>query len=81
MFRLHDPRNKLGMKACKTCVYFEPLEEQEFGSCKRNPPMFVMPRVLNGHWPVVAEDDWCGEHTSVTNDSHLPHQPDSPVSG
>jgi hypothetical protein len=40
---------------CKTCIYF--VEKMcDVGRCRFNPPV-----VVNG-WPVVMEDDWCGQH-------------------
>lgn len=56
---------------CGNCVYVEPNTAAErVGTtglaahlCRRHPPTFS-PDPLSGHigvWPVVDDDDWCGE--------------------
>lgn len=34
----------------------------EAGKCVRYPPRFFYPELLNGEWPVVNSEDYCGEH-------------------
>ena len=51
-------RNK-GMR-CITCIFYVPksatvIPEKQIGRCRRRAP------TLNG-FPVVFEDDWCGDH-------------------
>lgn len=52
--------------SCATCRFFDLLTEDgqpdEYGLCLRNPPQFVEPGCLNGGWPIVQKDQWCGEH-------------------
>lgn len=47
---------------CLTCQYIWPTNNE----CRRFPPTIVITgastRVL---WPVVADDDWCGEYNPV----------------
>jgi hypothetical protein len=61
--------------SCKDCFYFEPFgtqglvaQKRPTGKCRRNAPT---PSFVSGvrtvrrdpdNWPVVAEDDWCGEY-------------------
>ncbi len=55
---------------CKTCKFWERIEdkhERKFGRCLRNPPQFVMSDALNGEWPVIKADQWCGEHAEHTD--------------
>jgi hypothetical protein len=44
---------------CRICMYFVEKEEPSFGKpvgrCRRHAP------TLQG-WPVMFEDDWCGDH-------------------
>lgn len=50
---------------CKTCHFFERIADRydsKYGRCLRNPPQFVEYSALNGDWPVIKEDQWCGEH-------------------
>jgi hypothetical protein len=55
-----DPwkHRSIGMR-CKTCMWFAPKETDRSGSplgrCRRHAP------TMNGY-PVVFEDDWCGDH-------------------
>lgn len=56
--------------SCKTCYFFERIVdryEEQYGRCLRNPPQFVEPSALNGDWPVIKEDQWCGEHDQHTD--------------
>ena len=39
----------------------------EFGKCVRYPPQFFHD-VLNGEWPVVHEDNFCGEWRAANSD-------------
>lgn len=52
------------VQVCATCVFFDRLDgpEPRFGLCRRNPPLLVEQGALNGGWPVIEDDDWCGEH-------------------
>ena len=55
---------------CGTCRYFTPVTvevkeisaEREFGQCRRWPPQLLKPGMMNGVFPVIEPDDWCGEH-------------------
>jgi hypothetical protein len=64
---------------CANCRFFRPLppdEEQEsisgdptqFGRCLRFPPTFIEEGCLNGEWPIVFNQSWCGEHEHPSND-------------
>jgi hypothetical protein len=51
--------------SCATCRFYEAIEDRfngEMGRCLRWPPQFVAKGALNGEWPVVRNDKWCGEH-------------------
>lgn len=56
------------MKTCETCRY------HDRGQCKRFPPIMVPWPRDNQHpimyepattWPLVEEDDWCGEYSEL----------------
>jgi hypothetical protein len=60
---------------CSNCIYFESWGEEfhptdnmeiEIGTCQRHAPApalhYTRQHFLRAGWPVVDEDDWCGEH-------------------
>ena len=51
-----DPWNhrSKGMR-CKTCMWYISKGNKPIGRCRRHAP------TMNGY-PVVFEDDWCGDH-------------------
>jgi hypothetical protein len=50
---------------CKTCPWCYELADDQVGDgeCRKSPPS---PVPEQGHWfgvwPIVYQDDWCGEH-------------------
>ena len=61
------------MAVCANCRFYKPLppdeepdtiagDPTEFGRCLRFPPTFIEEGVLNGEWPIVFAQLWCGEH-------------------
>ena len=66
-----------GPAQCDNCKYFRPLtpdddaDEMEFagdgasaaeyGRCVRHPPSFFYEGLLNGEFPVIHGETWCGE--------------------
>jgi len=66
------------IEACGSCKFWEPIlvpELEGLGWCRRHPPVIDAqaslamypdeePKqvVLEGHWPEIASDDWCGEY-------------------
>ena len=62
---------------CANCRYFQPLspkqveqgaagpweEDALVGRCVRYPPQFFHAELLNGEWPVVNSEEYCGEHS------------------
>jgi len=51
------------MKKCKTCRVYEPFEDSNSGKCRRFPPVpDNKGDATVDEFPVVKEDDWCGEH-------------------
>lgn len=57
---------------CCSCVFFSPppfqsrfAGQSSRGQCRRHAPIFERtdqgPRTI---WPLVNEDQWCGEHAS-----------------
>lgn len=55
---------------CRSCKYLAGTE------CRRNPPSFNM--ATGRAFPVVREDDWCGEHKLQRKEPELPIQPKKP---
>lgn len=45
---------------CETCRWWDRIDN-ECGLCRVNPPALIQDDV-DGHWPIVEPDDWCGEH-------------------
>lgn len=61
---------------CATCVFFSPPPFQSAfagmntkGQCRRHAPIFERtdkgPRTI---WPLVGDDQFCGEHASVDSE-------------
>lgn len=61
---------------CRACIYYEPQDgTPEFGECRRKPPVIIYRVDLAvrdrvevpdgwtpaGFWPLVEQDEWCGE--------------------
>jgi len=64
---------KIEMPKCKTCIYFRefpgprPAEEEGLGTCHLKPPQLMIGEVGSEiYWPVVFEDDFCGEQKEHT---------------
>jgi len=56
---------------CAGCVFYAPPFHQQrgrvvFGQCRRHAPVHDLtgdrPRTI---WPMVADDAWCGEHSTL----------------
>lgn len=65
-------------RVCANCLFFEALQSDEeddlggeYGQCRRAPPVLVEPGAMNGVWPVIREDNWCGEHDFDNDPSSL----------
>jgi hypothetical protein len=69
--------NNSGLHCCGTCKFFMPIEiaqeevvleegqtveDGEIGRCKRYPPTLYHRKLLNGEWPVISQEEWCGEY-------------------
>jgi hypothetical protein len=56
---------------CDNCKFFTDISRPH-GVCRRNPPLPVLMRgeifdpgdTLQGYWPRVGTDDWCGDWTA-----------------
>jgi hypothetical protein len=59
------------MIKCKTCIFYDEFDSEECGECHRYPPgPMAIPdgsepsdAAYEWVWPVVAHDEYCGEHT------------------
>lgn len=54
---------------CRNCYFFDPApDEGGVGFCLRHSPV-LLPGYeddpLQGHWPSIHSDDWCGEYMPV----------------
>jgi|GEM_PF-6441095 len=56
---------------CRSCKYLSGTE------CRRHPPAFNMAQ--GRAFPVVRDDDWCGEHKLERKAPELPIQPKKPA--
>ena len=64
------------MDRCLTCQYFDRHDSRggdgkatQWGQCRRNAPSLstlnAKPHMIEGVWPHVRGDDWCGEHKAL----------------
>jgi hypothetical protein len=64
------------MDRCVTCQFFDrhdarggEAKSQQWGQCRRGPPMLNpvnnKPHMIEGIWPHVRADDWCGEYKGL----------------
>lgn len=56
---------------CLFCRWFREWEDAikagyDFGECRVNPP--VADREMNGKWPTVRAEDWCGKFQEHRDD-------------
>lgn len=58
------------VKLCKFCKYYLPMNyvldedieiQADLGECVRYPPKVIDNDDLNDRFPVVSEENWCGE--------------------
>jgi hypothetical protein len=58
------------MEKCQTCQYYDrkkttAANSPSSGQCRRNAPLLnpinAKSYLIEGVWPVVRDDDWCGE--------------------
>lgn len=59
------------MEKCTTCQYYDRRQMNgvsgapQTGQCRRTAPMLnpvnAKPYIIEGIWPTVRDDDWCGE--------------------
>jgi hypothetical protein len=63
-------------RVCGTCRWFVPVlvhecgqceEGHEYGQCRRHPPVLLKPGAMNGVFPVLESEEWCGEHDHHTD--------------
>jgi len=72
------------MERCRTCQFFDrdiaasrEKKSTTWGQCRRLAPMLsphnTKPHMIEGVWPHVRDDDWCGEFKSLARrlDSEL----------
>ena len=61
------------MDRCLSCQYFDrrnarskDAKSTQWGQCRRSAPMLspqsAKPHMIEGVWPHVRDDDWCGEY-------------------
>lgn len=48
------------MKSCSTCRFWVAIDGTH-GECRRRSPQFIADK-LQGRWPTVAADEWCGSY-------------------
>ena len=48
---------------CSDCKFFE----EDDDSCRAHPPT-LLEHNMEGRWPTVDSDDWCGEWQGVRSD-------------
>lgn len=57
---------------CEDCIYFEDLDIDDIGLCKRHAPRPILgsaedvrgSKFEETRWPFVSKVDWCGEFKS-----------------
>jgi len=51
---------------CKTCDYYEPIEDEGKGFCKEDSPDNLgQSKSTVSRWPTVPEGEWCGKHSKL----------------
>jgi hypothetical protein len=61
---------------CQTCQFFDRHDQRtvdgkaaQWGQCRREAPRLspvnAKPHMIEGVWPHVRGDDWCGEHRGL----------------
>jgi hypothetical protein len=79
---------------CLTCQYFDRHDTRhgdgksiQWGQCRRNAPSLntlnAKPHMIEGVWPHVRGDDWCGEYKGLAKrlDAQLTELLDDPLIG
>ena len=82
------------MDRCLACQYFDrsgaragEAKSQQWGQCRRNAPSLnpinAKPHMIEGVWPHVRGDDWCGEFKGLAKrlDEELTQLLGEPVLG
>jgi len=82
------------MERCTTCQFFDRHDARgaegkaaQWGQCRRSAPRLnpinAKPHMIEGVWPHVRGDDWCGEHKSLAKrlDTQLAAMRDDPLMG
>ena len=89
------------MERCTTCQFFDRHDARgaegkaaQWGQCRRSAPRLnpinAKPHMIEGVWPHVRGDDWCGEYkglakrldeelTQLLGESLLPERPTDPA--
>ena len=80
------------MDRCLTCQFFDRHDARsgdgksiQWGQCRRNAPSLspfnAKPHMIEGVWPHVRGDDWCGEHKALAKrlDAQLTSLLDDPL--
>lgn len=60
------------MKRCDNCRFFEPNITNDRGECRKKPPVLFDNDNLDGYFPRVDSDDWCGEYSPKPEKSKVP---------
>lgn len=55
----------MAMNTCSTCKWWSPLGSN--GECHGAPPSMYGLEGTNNSFPLTTDDDFCGQHTSVSN--------------
>ena len=58
--------------ACKDCTFWNPLQQDKLGQCRRHAPQLVAFEVddqvkFQSKFPVTAGEDWCGDFQREMN--------------
>ncbi len=80
------------MDRCLTCQFFDRRDQRsadgksaQWGQCRREPPRLSpvngKPHMIEGVWPHVRGDDWCGEYRGLAKrlDTQLTELLDDPL--
>lgn len=63
-------KDKLGLPqpSCDQCMYFLQELDERYGECRRYAPRTVLTiDQTETWWPVVKDEDWCGEYLRRKN--------------
>lgn len=68
----YEARYDCEVGTCATCLFYNDHDATDYnGQCRRMPPTGMR------QWPLVKNDDWCGEYKTTAKSPNAPAQADA----